>query len=215
MSKNRRKSKTPKEQKQPTNPPVNIVLPDSLSAEEMQKIITNALLTVEDVKEQRATEKKEQERKNFCEAMGYKDYSTEKGLKKSILVFLNRIKMVCKLLFAPKRLIKGDDATFGLLKMTVEIFFWMAKWATTLFAAIVIAYIPLQYIVEAIPVISIGQNIIFGMYAVVSFLLSRMFRMASIEVDKIEDRSLLFGIFASITSIVSIVLAIIAVVQGG
>ena len=215
MSKNRRKSKTPKEQKQPTNPPVNIVLPDSLSAEEMQKIITNALLAVEDVKEQRTTEKKEQERKNFREAMGYKDYSTEKGMKKSILVFLNRIKMIFKLLFAPKRLIKGDDATFGLLKMTVETFFWLAKWATTLFAAIVIAYIPLQYIVEAIPVISTGQNIIFGMYAVVSFLLSRMFRMASIEVDKIEDRSLLFGIFASITSIVSIVVAIIAVVQGG
>lgn len=215
MSKNRRKCKTPKEQKQPTNPPVNIVLPDSLSAEEMQQIITNALLAVEDAKEQRATEKKEQERKNFREAMGYKDYSTEKGLKKSILVFLNRIKMIFKLLFAPKRLIKGDDATFGLLKMTVETFFWLAKWATTLFAAIVIAYIPLQYIVEAIPVISIGQNVIFGMYAVVSFLLSRMFRMASIEVDKIEDRSLLFGIFASITSIVSIVVAIIAVVQGG
>lgn len=215
MSKNRRKSKTPKEQKQPTNPPVNIVLPDSLSAEEMQQIITNALLAVDDAKEQKATEKKEQERKNFREAMGYKDYSTEKGLKKSVLVFLNRIKMVFKLLFAPKRLIKGDDATFGLLKMTVEIFFWMAKWATTLFAAIFIAYIPLQYIVEAIPVISIWQNIFFGMYAVVSFLLSRMFRMASIEVDKIEDRSLLFGIFASITSIASIIVAIIAVVQGG
>ena len=99
--------------------------------------------------------------------------------------------------------------------MTVETFFWLAKWATTLFAAIVIAYIPLQYIIEEIPVISVGQNVIFGMYAVVSFLLSRMFRMASIEVDKIEDRSLLFGIFASITSIVSIVVAIIAVVQGG
>lgn len=215
MSKNRRKFKTPKEQKQPTNPPVNIVLPDSLSAEEMQQIITNALLAVEDAKEQRATEKKKQERKNFREAMGYEDYSSEKGLKKSVLVFLNRIKMVFKLLFAPKRLIKGDDATIGLLKMMVETFFGMAKWATTLFAAIVIAYIPLQYIVEAIPVISIGQNIIGGMSAVASFLLSRMFRMASIEVDKIEDRSLLFGIFTSIASIVSIAVTIIAVVQGG
>lgn len=215
MCKNRRKSKPPKEQKQPTNPPVHIVLPDLLSADEMQQIITNALLAVEDAKEQRATKKKEQERKNFRDAMGYKDYSTEKGLKKSIFVFLNRIKMIFKLLFAPKRLIKGDDATFWLLKMTVETFFWLAKLATTLFAAIVIAYIPLQYIVEAFPVISIGQNVIFGMCAVVSFLLSRMFRMASIEVDNIEDRSLLFGIFASITSIVSLVVAIIAVVQGG
>lgn len=53
---------------------VNIVLPDSLSAEEMQQIITNALLAVEDAKEQKAKEQKEQDRKNFREAMGYKDY---------------------------------------------------------------------------------------------------------------------------------------------
>ena len=44
---------------------VNIILPDSLSAEEMQQIITNALLAVEDAKEQNAKEQKEQERKNF------------------------------------------------------------------------------------------------------------------------------------------------------
>ena len=40
-----------------------------------------------------------------------------------------------------------------------------------------------------------------------------MFRMASIEVDKIEDRSLLFGIFAFVASIVSIVIAVVAIVK--
>ena len=80
MSKNRRKAS--KEHNQSASTPVNIVLPDSLRAEEMQQIITNALLAVEDAKEQKAKEQKEQDRKNFREAMGYKDYSTEKGLKK-------------------------------------------------------------------------------------------------------------------------------------
>jgi hypothetical protein len=42
-----------------------------------------------------------------------------------------------------------------------------------------------------------------------------MFRMASIEIEKIEDRNYLFGLFASVASIVSIVIAIIAVVKGG
>ena len=68
MSKNRRK--TPKEQKQSTSMPVNIVLPDSLSAEEMQQIITNALLAVEDAKEQKVKEQKEQERKEWEETVG-------------------------------------------------------------------------------------------------------------------------------------------------
>ena len=211
MSKNRRK--TPKEQKQSASTPVNIVLPDSLSSEEMQQIITNALLAVEDAKEQKAKEQKEQERANFREAMGYKDYPHEKGLKRSFLVFCNRIKMLFKLFFAPKHLIKGDDATLGLLKMSIEIFFWVAKWAATLFTVFAIAYIPLQYIVESIPVLPIMSNILLGCFAFSSFLLSRMFRTASIEVDKIEDRSLLFGIFASVASIVSIVIAIVAIVK--
>lgn len=211
MSKNRRK--TPKEQKQSASTPVNIILPDSLSSEEMQQIITNALLAVEDAKEQKAKEQKEQDRKNFREAMGYKDYPHEKGLKRSFLVFCNRVKMLFKLFFAPKHLIKGDDATFGLLKMSVEIFFWVVKWAATLFAMCAIAYIPLQYIVEVIPVLPIMSNVLLGCFAFSSFLLSRMFRMASIEVDKIEDRSLLFGIFASVASIVSIAIAIVAIVK--
>ena len=192
---------------------VNIVLPESMSTEEMQQIITNALLSVENAKEQKVKEQKEQERANFREAMGYKDYPNEKGLKRKILIFLNRVKMIFKLFFAPKHLIKGDDATFGLLKMSVKMFFWVAKWAATLFAMCAIAYIPLQYIVEAIPVLPIMSNVLLGCFAFSSFLLSRMFRMASIEVDKIEDRSLLFGIFASVTSIVSIVIAIVAIVK--
>lgn len=211
MSKSRRK--TAKEQKQSTNVPVNIVLPDSMSAEEMQQIITNALLAVEDTKEQKAKQQKEQERTNFREAMGYKDYSNKKGLKRSFLVFCNRVKVLFKLFFAPKHLINGDDATFGLLKMSIEIFFWTAKWAATLFTVFAIAYIPFQYIVEAIPVLPIMSNVLLGCFAFSSFLLSRMFRMASIEVDKIEDRSLLFGIFASVASIVSIVIAVVAIVK--
>ena len=211
MSKSRRK--TAKEQKQSTKMPVNIVLPDSMSTEEMQQIITNALLAVEDAKEQKAKQQKEQERTNFREAMGYKDYSNKKGLKRSFLVLCNRVKVLFKLFFAPKHLINGDDATFGLLKMSIEIFFWTAKWAATLFTVFAIAYIPFQYIVEAIPVLPIMSNVLLGCFAFSSFLLSRMFRMASIEVDKIEDRSLLFGIFASVASIVSIVIAVVAIVK--
>ena len=194
MSKNRRK--TPKEQKQSTSMPVNIVLPDSLSAEEMQQIITNALLAVEDAKEQKAKEQKEQERKEWEETVGN-----------------NPIKRFFKILFLPKKYIKGDKTTFALLKVFVGMFFGLAKIFTLLFSIAAIAYIPMQYAIDALPNMSIGQNIMLSLYAVLSFLFSRMFRMASIEVDKIEDRSLLFGIFASVSSIVSIVIAIVAIVK--
>lgn len=194
MSKNRRKAA--KEQKQSTDVPVNIVLPDSMSVEEMQQIITNALLSVEDAKEQKVKEQKEQERKEWEETVGN-----------------NPIKRFFKILFLPKKYIKGDKTTFALLKVFVGMFFGLAKVLTLLFSIFAIAYIPLQYVIAEISNLSIGQNVILAVYAVLSFLFSRMFRMASIEVDKIEDRSLLFGIFASVASIVSIAIAIVAILK--
>ena len=194
MSKNRRK--TAKEQKQSTNVPVNVVLPDSMSAEEMQQIITNALLAVEDTKEQKAKKQKELELKEWEETVGN-----------------NPIKRFFKILFLPKKYIKGDKTTFALLKVFVGMFFGLAKILTLLFSIFAIAHIPLQYVIAEIPNLSIGQNIILAVYAVLSFLFSRMFRMASIEVDKIEDRSLLFGIFASVASVVSIAIAIVAILK--
>ena len=193
MAKERKKKNT----QQPTTL-INVVLPSYMSDEEMQQIITNALLAVEDAKEQKAKEQKEQERKEWEETVGK-----------------NLIKRFFKILFLPKKYIKGDKTTFALLKMFIEMFFCLAKVLTLLFSLLVIVYIPLQYASKAIPDMSIGQNVILGLYAIISFLFSRMFRMASIEVNKIEDRSLLFGIFACVTSIVSIIIAVIAIAKGG
>lgn len=193
MAKERKKKNPPQ-----STTPINVSLPVGMSAEEMQHVIAKALVEAERIKEQKKQEQKDFERKEWEETVGK-----------------NPVKRFFKILFLPKKQIKGDKTTFALLKMFIEMFFGLAKILTLLFSIFAIAYMPLQYVIETIPNMSINQNVILGVYAVLSFLFSRMFRMASIEVDKIEDRSLLFGIFASITSIVSIVVAIIAVVQGG
>lgn len=185
---------------------------DSLNSEEIQKIITNSLLAVEDAKAQKIAEQKEIERKELRKFMGYKEHDDKKGFKKKLFVFFNRTKIVFKFFFVPQHLIKGDDATFGLLKISLEMFFLFAKIVTTLLSIGIIAYILLQCIIKDIPTLSVIQNILLGLFVVPLFLFSRMFRMASIEVNKIEDRNLLFGIFASVTSIVSIVIAVIAFV---
>ena len=40
------------------------------------------------------------------------------------------------------------------------------------------------------------------------FIVSRMFRMAGIEVDKIEDRNFIFGLFGSVATVVSIIVTL-------
>ena len=202
MSKSRQK--TSKKQKKSTGSSMYNIKSASFSAENIQHIIIDALVAAEDAKKQKEKEQKNEERKKLRQEMGYKDYSHKKGIKKKFFVFVNRIKMILKLFFAPKHIIKGDDATFGLLKISIELFFSAAYWATTLFAIFGFVYIPLQYIVETIVILPALTSMFLGILAFVSFLLSRMFRMASIEIDSIEDRNLLFGIFASIASIISI-----------
>lgn len=193
MAKERKKKKA----QQPTAP-LNVALPSGISAEEMQYIIAKAMVEAEELKEQKKNEQREKEREEWEKTVGK-----------------NPFKRFFRVLFMSKKHIKGDKTTFALLKMFIEMFFGLAMILTLLFSISAIVSIPLQYVIDAMPKMSVGENVLLGLYALVSFLFSRMFRIASIEIDKIEDRNLLFGIFASITSIVSIVIAVLAVVKGG
>ena len=44
-------------------------------------------------------------------------------------------------------------------------------------------------------------------------LISRIFRIAAIEVDEIRDNNYLFGLFAAMASIISIIVAIVALLK--
>ena len=120
--------------------------------------------------------------------------------------------MLC---FVPSKAIKGDRASFALMKLFLRIFFDFAKWILGLASLLFVVYgIALFFAPETLPVLWIS-NVGLTILGITTFFLSRMFRMASIEIEKIEDRNYLFGLFASVASIVSIVIAIVAVVKGG
>ena len=113
--------------------------------------------------------------------------------------------------FISKKKIKGDRATTGLLKFFLAIIFDVAKFALTVWSALLVLSIPMQYIVDSITILTIPQNILVFCFAILSFILSRLFRIASVEIENIDDKNYLFGVFASITSIVSIIVAIVSI----
>ncbi len=215
MSKNRRKSKTPKGQKQPINPSISIVLPDSLSAKEMQHIIAQAIVEAEEIKEQNGQAKKEKALKQWRSDIGYKEYDDKCRLWRGVKTFFNRLKCFAKVCFLPQKKIQGDRASFSLMQMFLHIFFILVKWllvlATISSAGVGIYSLCTSPVLSTDWIVSLYSTVI----AIPLFLLSSLFRMASIEVEKIEDRNYLFGLFASVASIVSIVIAIIATVKGG
>ena len=191
---------------------LNIILPESLSADEIKNILVDAMLEVENKKAEAQKEKADKDLKEWRASLGIKEYPKDAKTRfRRAKQFFNTFGAFFRLSFISKKKIKGDRATTGLLKFFLAIIFDLAKFVLTVWSALLMLSIPLQYIVDSIPVLSIPQNILVFCFAVVSFVLSRLFRIASVEIDNIDDKNYLFGVFASITSIVSIIVAIISI----
>lgn len=208
MGKGRNKKKTKQNDTSKLLQSGNINLPENMGAEEMQHIIANAIVEAKKIK----TQKEEEHRKAYLaewhKTIGYKEHENRfKQLCNYVYVFI-------KILFLPKKDIKGDTASSILLKLFIEFFFWIMKWVSLLLAILLLVYFPIQYFMGNISQFPRQLYSYCVPISLIVFIFSRLFRMAGIEIDNLNDRNYLFGLFASITSFVSIIIAVIAIVKG-
>ena len=209
MAKDKKKNKKQNKSEVKQAPPI------TLSGEDLQHLIAHAIIEADEIKEEALRKQQDAELLEWRVATGYKEFSDKSKFLRSVKTFFNRFWCFIKLCFVPSKAIKGDRASFALMKLFLCAFFGFAKWILGLSSLMFILYgIILFFAPETMPVLWIS-NIGLIVLGITVFFLSRMFRMASIEIEKIEDRNYLFGLFASVASIVSIVIAIIAVVKGG
>lgn len=191
----------------------SVVMPNGISEDELQHIIARAIIEAKDMREEQNRKLADSELKEWRSAIGYIEYSDKNKVWRGIKTFFNRLKCFIKLCYVPKKYVHGDRASFAIMKFFLQSFFSFSKFLLTLTAIVFFVYgIALFFITT--PTISWASNVCLIIFGISVFLLARMFRMASIEIDKIEDRNYVFGMFASVTSIVSIIIAVIAVVKG-
>ncbi|MBD5631734.1 MAG: hypothetical protein HDP34_00690 [Clostridia bacterium] len=189
--------------------PINIIPPENMTSDELQHIIANAILDAEYIKEQRIIEQKEKEKSDWREKIGAKKN------KNKIKDIFNGLKVLFKVSFMPKKNIKGDSITIGLLKFFLSLFFDIVSVLLLLTGLYLIFIIHFQHLIINTPKLAISTNIISIAYGFLILVLSRLFRIASIETEQIEDRNHVFGIFTSVTSLISIIIAVVALVKGG
>lgn len=207
-------AKKNKKNKNASSNNVNIVLPESLSADEMKNIFVEAMLEVEKRKSKVEEEKAAKELKEWQDSIGVKFYPKKKKIRfRWFKRTWNDIVVFFKMCFVSKDKIKGDRATTGLLKFFLGLIFELMKAALVLCSIALATFIPLQYLIDGITPLKVQENIFIGGFAILIFMLSRLFRIAGFEIEKIDDKNYLFGVLASITSIISIVVAIIAIFQ--
>lgn len=190
--------------KRPSQRPtsVNISFPDGISSEEMKHIIAEALLEAEDIRKERTAEKSKKTTQKIRSAMGCKDYIGGKWYTRWLYFFRDILTIFIKLPVIPKEKIEGDLAATAILK------------------AIIISVF--QFIMLGFGAATVGsiwgawhqKNIIYLFLAFPCYILMGIFRMVSIEIDKIEDRNYLLCLFAAITSTISIVFSVMAYIKG-
>lgn len=203
MSKKNSKSKNSQDKAQPTIP--SVIFPAEMSQEEMQHIIANAIIETQKMKEDAKQKQKEANIRELQEAIGLKEYNDKNRLLRIIKIAINRIKCFFKICFLSRKNIKGDRVTFGILSMLLTLIFALVS--SVLY---VVAFI---LFVCGIIALTRGQGaLLWGIewyafipYSFAAFMFASIFRISSIEIEKVEDRNY-------IQSLLNIVFAIIAAV---
>lgn len=179
-----------------------------MSADELQHMIANAIMEAEDIKAKREADKKEAELAEWHKVTGYDKSKT--GIAK----IWNYITSFFKGLFVRKKYIKGDRAATAIIQGLLQLCFQALYWICSFIMFLFIVAIPLSFALPNIEKLNEVQIVFFLLMTICMFVSSRLFRIASIEAEKMEDRNNLYGLFASIASIISIVIAVIAIVKG-
>ena len=179
-----------------------------MSADELQHMIANAIMEAEDMKAKREADRKAEELAEWHKVTGYDKSKT--GIAK----VWNGFSSTVKAMFVPKKYIKGDRASTAIIQGLLQLCFQALYWLCSFFAFILLFYIPLSFALPNIATLNEVQIVFFLLMTICMFVSSRLFRIASIEAEKMEDRNNLYGLFASIASIISIVIAVIAIVKG-
>ena len=189
-----------KKQKQTTVQKIEEKSVDRISEETLTRAITNALMEHDRQKEQEAQEKAKKEQEEFNKRLGIKDDN-------------HKFSAALKLIFKPKKYAKGVQANSELTKAVLKGFYKLIEVVLLVVSIFLIACIPLQFIIPNVPIVDWYIDVLFFIGAIPIFLISRIFRIASYEIERIKDYNYLFGLFATVTSIISVVIAIIAIIK--
>lgn len=172
----------------------------TIEDERISKIIVNALTEYDKQKQEKAKFENEAKLKADEKRLGI---NGNKG----------KFRAVLKILFRPKKYAKNMNAGTALVKLALQGFYKIVEWITLICAILFLAVIPLQYYIPSVVPMKWYLSVVSGVWGITLLLLSRMFRIAAIEVDEVKDNNYLFGLFTAVTSIVSAIVSIIALVK--
>lgn len=172
-----------------------------------EKVLAREIIKAhEEYEHYRQTEKEKEEKKRqeeWLKTLNQKEYpSNEKWIWRKYHQIRNDFFLFKNLLFIKAKDVKDMRATFGLMRLAVIGIFALCKWILYLCASAMV-YGVWSKAIE----LPLGLMIAF-----VLWVFARIFRIASFEIEKIEDGNLIIAIFSGVLSFVAVVIAIVAII---
>ena len=172
-----------------------------------EKVLAREIVKAhEEYEHYRQTEKEKEEKRQqeeWLKTLNQKEYfPNEKWIWRKCHQIRNDFFLFKNLLFIKAKDVKDMRATFGLMRLAVIGIFALCKWVLYLCAASMI-YGIWNNSIE----IALGC-----MIAIVLWVFARIFRIASFEIEKIEDGNLIIAIFSGVLSFVAVIIAIVAII---
>ncbi len=181
--------------------------PQGFSAEEWSHIIAKAIEEAEQNRRIETAKQRKEDLKTWQTTIGFRDYSNVNGPKRWVLEFFNIVRVLWKASFVPRSKVRGDRITFSLLQMIPSMAFGIVG-SVLLVSSLCFIVIP-PILMLAKGTIAWRQATYTVLLGVPIFIVSRLFRIASIELENIEDRGYLLSICACTISIISLIVAFV------
>lgn len=178
------------------NPEINI------DYNKLAEAIVNAQIAVAKNEEENLREREEVEIQEWRKLIGYVENTHKNPLLKLFFDFRNSVVILIRAVFFKKKDAKTARITLGLMRLALEGILGLCKWVL--------------YTITGLIIWSCFQRMAYYelTWALLPWLLARMFRIAIFEVENMRNESILMSIFSAFTSFVAMVIALIALLCG-
>ena len=139
--------------------------------------------------------------------VGYNEHKNKKGFSKKFFCACNRVKVVWNIMFISKKKHIATSPTSSFIQGLTASFFNLIQWILTVFTIgfiVAIFYHPnIQY--------GVVEYFMCGSFALLSFMLSRIFRLMSIEIEQMSNREQVLGVFTAVVSVIPLIEKIVEI----
>lgn len=172
-----------------------------LRKEEWVEVLADAIVRAEEKKE----EKRNQEIQDLYKTIGVKEY-TKNGKPNKFRNWLNQWASFFRLLFISKKKVSGDLVTTSLVSWVLSQFCRLCSVVLWAIALLLTAYAAAYCF--GCPVAT-AWNWLYLIIVFFSVIFAQLFRVASVEAEKMQDKNYMVAILSAVAAVVAIVVSMV------